>query len=50
MPQVQVFMIAIPVQIYLSLITLVLVISVMMLVWLGMFEKGMTFFLTPPAR
>ena len=50
MPQVQVFMIAIPVQIYLSLITLVLVISVMMLVWLGTFEKGMMFFLTPPAR
>ncbi len=50
MPQVQVFMIAIPVQIYLALVTLALVVSAMMLVWLGMFEKGMAVFLTPQAR
>lgn len=50
MPQVQVFMIAIPAQIYLALITLVLVVSSMMMIWLGMFEKGMAFFLAPPAR
>jgi flagellar biosynthetic protein FliR len=45
MPQVQVFMIAIPVQIYIALVTLALVISGMMLVWLDQFEKGMKFFL-----
>lgn len=50
MPQVQVFMIAIPIQIYLSLITFVLVVSVMMLVWLGAFEKGMSYFLTSPPQ
>ena len=45
MPQVQVFMIAVPVQIYLALVTLALVISGMLLVWLDQFEKGMKFFL-----
>ena len=46
MPQVQVFMIAIPVQIWVALVTLVLVFSAMMLVWLDQFSKGMQFFLS----
>ncbi len=45
MPQVQVFMIAVPVQIWLALIILALVFSTMMLVWLDQFSKGMQFFL-----
>jgi flagellar biosynthetic protein FliR len=45
MPQIQVFMLAVPVQILLALVTLTLVISAMMLVWLAEYEKGMRFFL-----
>lgn len=45
MPQVQIFMIAVPVQILIALITLALVVSAMMLVWLDQFDKGMKFFL-----
>ena len=45
MPQIQVFMLAVPVQILLALVTLTLVISAMMLVWLAEYEKGMQFFL-----
>lgn len=46
MPQVQVFMIAMPLQILLCLILLAIVGSSMMLVWLGEFEKGMNFFIS----
>lgn len=46
MPTVQVFMIAVPVQIWLALVTFALVMSAMMLIWLGQFDKGMKFFLT----
>ncbi|HPD82380.1 MAG: flagellar biosynthetic protein FliR [Alphaproteobacteria bacterium] len=46
MPQVQVFILALPVQIMLSLLTLALVFSAAMLFWLTKFESGMTFFLT----
>jgi len=46
MPQVQVFILALPVQIMLSMLTLMLVLSAAMLFWLTKFEEGMTFFLT----
>lgn len=46
MPQVQVFILALPVQIMLSILTLMLVLSSGMLFWLTRFEEGMTFFLT----
>ena len=46
MPQVQVFILTIPIQILVSLITMTLVISVAMLFWLGRFEDGISFFLT----
>lgn len=45
MPQVQVFLLAIPLQILLSLITLSLVASAALLFWLAKFEEGMVFFL-----
>ena len=45
MPQIQVFMIAIPVQILISLMTLALILSAGMLFWLHQFEEGMVFFL-----
>ena len=45
MPQVQVFILALPVQIMLSMLTLSLVVSAAMLFWLTKFEEGMTFFL-----
>lgn len=44
MPQVQVFMLALPLQITLSLITLVLMFSAGMLFWLAKFEDSMMFF------
>lgn len=46
MPQVQVFILALPIQIMLSILTLSLVLSTVMLFWLTKFEDGMTFFLT----
>jgi flagellar biosynthetic protein FliR len=46
MPQVQVFILALPVQIMLSILTLMLILSSAMLFWLGKFEEGMVFFLT----
>lgn len=46
MPQVQVFMIAVPVQIWLALVILALVFSTMMLVWLDQFSSGMKYFLS----
>jgi flagellar biosynthetic protein FliR len=44
MPQVQVFMLAVPVQITLSLITLMIIMSTMMLFWLTKFDEGFQFF------
>mgnify|MGYP001579190431 FL=1 len=46
MPQIQVFLLALPLQIILSLITLSLVSSAMFLFWLSKFEEGMVFFLS----
>jgi flagellar biosynthetic protein FliR len=46
MPQVQVFILALPVQIMLSLVTLSLILSSAFLFWLTKYEAGMTFFLT----
>jgi flagellar biosynthetic protein FliR len=44
MPQIQVFLLALPLQILLSMVTLSLVISAAMLFWLSRFEQGMMFF------
>lgn len=46
MPQIQVFMIAIPVQILLALITLAITLSASMLFFLTKFEEGMVYFLS----
>ncbi len=46
MPQVQVFLLALPLQIMLSLVTMSLVISAMMMFWMTRFEEGMVFFLS----
>lgn len=46
MPQVQVFLLAIPVQIMLALLALGLVMSSIMLFWLERFQAGMTYFMT----
>ena len=43
MPQIQVFLLALPLQIMLSLVTLSLIISAAMLFWIGKFEDGMIF-------
>lgn len=45
MPQMQVFMIAIPVQIWLALMTLAITLSSAMLFWANSFEEGMVYFL-----
>jgi flagellar biosynthetic protein FliR len=45
MPQVQVFLIALPVQILLSIVLLGLALSTMYLYWIAQFEAGMIFFL-----
>ncbi|MFA7457174.1 MAG: flagellar biosynthetic protein FliR, partial [Micavibrio sp.] len=45
MPQVQVFILALPIQIMLSLVTLAIVLPAMMLFFLSRFEAGMIFFL-----
>jgi len=45
MPQIQVFMLALPLQITLSLIVLLLTISGSMLFWLTRFQDGMMFFM-----
>lgn len=45
MPQVQVFMLTMPVQILLAFVTLSIAFSSIMLFWLSQFEQGMTFFL-----
>lgn len=46
MPQVQVFMIALPLQILIALITLVLAMGAMFMYWLAQFEQGMMYFLS----
>src|SRR5690606_777005 len=46
MPQIQVFLLALPLQILLSLITLGLVVGAGLMYWLGQFQDGMVFFLT----
>ena len=46
MPQVQVFLIAIPIQILLAIIMLSLVLAAAFSYWLGQFEQGMIFFLS----
>ncbi len=44
MPQVQVFMLAVPIQVTLALITLSMAMSTMMLFWLSKFDEGYQFF------
>lgn len=46
MPQVQVFILALPVQIMLAMLTLALILSAAMIFWMTKFEEGMIFFLT----
>ncbi len=46
MPQVQVFILALPVQIMLSMVTLSLIISTAMLFWMTKFEDAMVYFLS----
>ncbi len=46
MPQIQVFMLALPLQILLSLIALTIVLSAGLMYWVGQFEEGMVFFLS----
>lgn len=46
MPQIQVFILALPLQILLSIILMMMVISAAMIYWLTQFEQGMIFFLS----
>ncbi len=46
MPQIQIFLLALPLQIMLSFVTLVLVLSAGLMFWLTKFEDGMVFFLS----
>lgn len=48
MPQVQVFMIALPLQILLSIVLLTLTVMGMFVYWISQFEQGMVFLLAPP--
>ncbi len=48
MPQVQVFLLALPLQILLALVTLMLIFSAAYLYWIGEFEQAMVFFLSTP--
>lgn len=48
MPQVQVFILALPMQILLAIVLLMLVLSSAMLFWITQFEQGMVFFLSAP--
>lgn len=43
MPQIQVFMLAIPLQILVSLLTLSIILSAAFLFWIGQFEEGMIY-------
>ncbi len=45
MPQIQIFMLALPLQITLSLMAFLLTISGIMLFWLTKFQDGMIFFM-----
>ncbi len=45
MPQIQVFLIALPLQILLSIIAMMLVLSALFMYWAAQFEEGMVFFL-----
>lgn len=45
MPQIQVFLLALPLQILLSILTLMLVLSAIFMYWATQFEEGMIFFL-----
>jgi flagellar biosynthetic protein FliR len=47
MPQIQVFMIALPIQIVLSLLMIAVTLSAAMLFWIGRFDEGMSYFLRP---
>lgn len=46
MPQVQVFLLAVPAQILLSMVAMLFVLSAMLAYWAAEFEKGMVFFLS----
>ena len=46
MPQIQVFILALPMQILISIMLLMIVISAAMLYWVAQFEQGMVFFLS----
>lgn len=46
MPQIQVFMIALPIQITLGMITLILCLSTMMLYWLNQYDEAIQLFFT----
>lgn len=46
MPQVQVFLLALPLQILLSLVTMLLMVSAGLMYWATQFEEGMVFFLS----
>lgn len=46
MPQIQVFILAVPIQILLAFVTMGMVISSIMLFWLSTFENGMVYFLS----
>ncbi|MCD8498284.1 MAG: flagellar biosynthetic protein FliR [Alphaproteobacteria bacterium] len=50
MPQIQVFILTLPVQILLALTTLTMVLSVGMLFWLREYEAGMVYFLSQPTE
>ena len=50
MPQVQVFMLAVPIQVTLSLMTLTVIMATMMLFWLDKFDQGFQFFYTLVAK
>ncbi len=45
MPQIQVFMVVMPLQILISIMLFAMVLSTLLLFWLGEFEEGMMFFL-----
>ena len=47
MPQVQIFMIAMPLQIWICLILLATIGSGMMMIWLDQYQKGMSYFIVP---
>lgn len=50
MPQIQVFILAIPVQILLALLTMSMALSAIMLFWLSSYEDGMIYFLSQGQR